>query len=271
MSPPATPQSASALIATASETDNHLELLVGESWLQGRSWFGGVQLALALRAVRRFVDADTPVRSVHMTFVAPILHTEPAVASATLLRAGRSVTHVKAQVSQGDRICFQCTAILGAGRESTASYARKSPSNADPDAASRFPHQPGVTPNLIQNYDMRWVRGAPPFTAAKDPNSTIYARPAAEHASYDESEILAIVDVIPPPVLSLLSQPAPASSMNCALELVRPELVYGTRQWLRFEVTLHDAHSGYAWQSALIYAENGVLVAIAHQSVAVFG
>lgn len=59
--------------------------------------------------------------------------------------------------------------------------------------------------------------------------------------------------------------------MNCGLELIRPEAIYGTYQWVRFEVNLHDTQSGYTWQTPHIYGESGVLLAISHQSVAVFG
>ena len=92
----------------------------------------------------------------------------------------------------------------------------------------------------------------------------------ADEARYDESEFLALTDVIPPPVISMMRTPSPISSMNCALELIRPEAIYGTRQWVRFEVNLHDSHSGYAWQTAQLYGESGALLAIVHQSVAVF-
>ena len=265
------PETASALISGAVEAQDSLSLSVRERWLQGRSWFGGIQMALALKAARRMLGNSLPFRSIHATFLAPVLQSEPAIAKAAVLRAGRSVTHVRAQLSQGDRTCFECTAIAGASRDTEIEVESNSACDAAPERAFKLPFRPGVTPNFTQNYDLCWARGKPPFTGATDATARIFARPRAAQARYDETEFLAITDAIPPPVISIMRTLAPVSSMNCALELVRPEIIYGTRQWLRFEVVLHDAHSGYSWQTAHIYGETGALLAIAHQSVAIFG
>jgi acyl-CoA thioesterase len=271
MNTPSISRSASALTSDAVDVGNALSLSIDESWLQGRSVYGGMQLALALKAMRRVVGSDIPIRSLQATFLAPVLASEPVIADATLLRAGRSVTHVQAQLRQGDHACLECTAILGVGRDTELKFAAPDATEASPEQALKFRYKPGVIPNFIQHYDLRWARGTPPFTGTTDPAATIFARPLAEDVRYDESEFLTITDVIPPPVISLMRTPAPASTMNCTIELIRPEAIYGTRLWVRFEVTLHDAHSGYAWQTARIYSESGTLLAVAHQSVAVFG
>lgn len=230
-----------------------------------------MQLALALRALRRVVSSDIPIRSLQATFLAPVLHGDPVVADATVLRAGRSVTHLRAKLRQGNHTCLECTAILGAGRATELKFDAGETTQASPEQSFRLDFRPGITPNFTQHYDLRWARGTPPFTGASDPAATIFARPRADHVHYDEAEFLAITDVIPPPVISLMLTPTPVSTLNCAVELIRPEVIYGTRQWLRFEVDLHDAHSGFGWQTAYIYGESGILLAVAHQSVAIFG
>jgi len=265
------PRPASVVIGDAECVGDTLSLTLDDSWLQGRSWYGGIQLATAFKAARRVAGGDAPIRSLHGTFLAPVSQAEPAIAEATVLRAGRSVTHMRAALRQGDRTCFDCTVVLGAARKSEVAFNSDVASDLSPESAFKLPFIPDVTPNFTQHYDLRWARGKPPFSGATDPTASIFARPVAENARYDEIEFLAITDVIPPPVISILHAPSPVSSMNCALELIRPEHVYGTRQWIRFEVTLHDAHSGYAWQTARIYGESGALLAVMHQSVEIFG
>lgn len=268
---PVTPVAAGTLLSGAAQRDGALELAVDDSWLQGRSWYGGVQLALAIKAARQAHGGDDPIRSLHATFIGPIGQEAPATATAEVIRAGRSVTHMRATVRQGDRIAFECTAIFGASRETEARLDSDADTNLDPEKAFRLKFMPGITPNCVQHYDMRWARGMPPFSGADDPRATIFARPADEDATFDETEFLALTDVIPPPVISIMHKPSPVSSMNVALELIRPEVIFGTRQFVRFESELHDTHSGYAWQTAKMYDEAGTLLAIAHQSVAVFG
>lgn len=271
MTSSASPRPAFDLIRGIATVDGALSLTVDETWLQGRSVYGGVQLAFALSAVRRAVGGDLPIRSFHATFLAPVVHGEPLLATARVLRAGRSVSQVQAQLRQGDQLCFECTAILGVARAMNPYSNEVESSTASPEESLKLNFTPGLTPNFIQHYDLRWARGKPPFSGAENPTATIFARPRAVAARYCEAEFLAITDAIPPPVISLMRTPAPASTMNCAVELIRPEAIYGTRQWLRFEARLHDAHSGYAWQTARIHGESGTLLAVAHQSVAVFG
>jgi acyl-CoA thioesterase len=247
-----------------------ITLRVDDAWLQGRSWYGGLQMALAVKAARRQVGDAIPLRSMHAVFLAPVSADAPATARAEILRAGKSVTHVRAWLEQGGRRCFEVLALLGHSRHSRVEHDSNLEFPVAPEDARLMPYVPGRTPNCIRHYQVRWAKGQPPFTGAEDPGAVIYARTAADRP-YSESEFLGLTDVIPTPLISLRTQPGPASSMNCALELIRPEVVYGRRCWLRFDSELHDAHSGYAWQSAHIYDEVGTLLAISHQSVAVFG
>lgn len=251
--------------------ESHLLYQVDETWLQGRSVFGGMQMAIAFQSARRLLSLDCPLRSLHATFLAPIAHDMPIAASAKLLRAGRSVTQLQAQLQQGGLTCFECTAIVGADRATETLFDGATDTGVAPEKAFKLNFTPGLTPNFIQHYDLRWAKGRPPFSAAADPSATIFVRPSSDDLRYNEAEVLALADVIPPPAISLMRKPAPASTMNCALELIQPQAIFGTRQWIRFEVVLHSAHSGYAWQTAHVYSEAGQLIAIAHQSVAIFG
>jgi acyl-CoA thioesterase len=61
----------SVLIERAQVDAESLGVDVPEDWIQGRTVFGGLQLALALRAMRALVPG-TAVRSLQATFVAPL-------------------------------------------------------------------------------------------------------------------------------------------------------------------------------------------------------
>ena len=75
---------------------------IGEDWLQGRSAFGGIQAALALRAMRELVSADMPLRSLQTTFVAPV-PAGPVAIHARILREGRSATQIEASLGDGEQ------------------------------------------------------------------------------------------------------------------------------------------------------------------------
>ena len=61
----------SALLDSARPHDGGLALDVPPDWAQGRSIFGGLQAAFAVRAMRSIVDPAVPLRSLQVTFIGP--------------------------------------------------------------------------------------------------------------------------------------------------------------------------------------------------------
>ncbi|MFX8766440.1 acyl-CoA thioesterase domain-containing protein, partial [Acinetobacter baumannii] len=45
---------------------------IPDDWTQGRSLFGGLQVVLALRAMRTLVPAGVPLRTLQTAFIAPV-------------------------------------------------------------------------------------------------------------------------------------------------------------------------------------------------------
>lgn len=257
-----------SLLSRASAQGDGLALTPESSWLQGRSWFGGLQLALAVRAARQHV-IDRPLRSIQTTFIAPVSAESAAVASATVLREGRSVTHLRAEIRQNDALCFDSVMVFGEARESAIRERRRVAADVDPAGLESMGHVEGLTPAFLQHYDQRWSIGSRPFSSVTDPAAQIYVR-RRPTTPITESELVALADAIPSPALSLFSRPTMASSVTWSLELTR-DLDKVVDGWLRFDVTLHDSHDGYAWHTAEVFDEDHQLVAVSRQCVAIFG
>src|SRR5579871_849487 len=85
---------------------------VPEDWKQGRSAFGGLQSAFALRAMRALVPADVPLR----------LH-------ARVLRAGKNAVHAEATIRDGDQALCVVIGVFGTAR---------------PSRVQRLPEQPAA-------------------------------------------------------------------------------------------------------------------------------
>ncbi|WP_161940575.1 acyl-CoA thioesterase, partial [Rhodanobacter thiooxydans] len=114
---------------------------VSDDWLQGRSAFGGLQAALALRAMRELVPADMPLRTMQVTFIAPV----PAGSVATRaqrLRTGHSVIQVEASLCDGEQTLCRLLGVFGNAR----------PSALGPPNGVRFTYQ--------------WLAAAPPINLA---------------------------------------------------------------------------------------------------------
>lgn len=239
-----------------------------ESWLQGRSAFGGLQVALVLRAMREQVPAYMPLRTVQATFLAPV----PAggvTIQTRLLRAGKNTLQWEGRIVEGEQTLCLVIAVFGQARESIV---RVSPRRTAPDvspSAAVLPFVPGVTPQFTQHFNARWLRGDLPFSGGTSTESSV-ALDLKDAGPVDETRMVAFADFMPPIGLSMLKQPAPGSSLTWMLELVSDRRDYACEGWL-VDARLDAAMDGYTSQSLVLWGPDGEPVALGHQSMLVFG
>jgi acyl-CoA thioesterase len=62
----------SDVLDTLRQEDGSCSATVSADWEQGRSVFGGMQAALLLRAMRSVAPPGVPLRTMQVTFVAPV-------------------------------------------------------------------------------------------------------------------------------------------------------------------------------------------------------
>lgn len=237
---------------------------VGDDWMQGRSVFGGVQAAVALQAMRTLV-ADIPLRTLQMTFVAPVgRHVR---AQARVLRTGKSATHVEARLLGGDETLALAVAVFGAARDSIV---RRELPRAEPLAmkeALRF--VPGLLPDFMRHFDVKLLAGALPFAGAHV-DRVVYELALRDDASAGEAQLLAIADFVPPVGLSWMPQPVAGSSLTWMLEILDPGFAAQPLAGWRIDAAMMAARDGYLSQSTTIYAPDRTPVALSRQSMVVF-
>ncbi len=249
--------------------DNQARMQVTDDWLQGRTAYGGLQAALALRAIRSLVPKELILRSLQSIFIAPVPVGE-AIATATVLRSGKTATHASATIVADGTLCFSAVGVFGNGRTSSVSVEPKAPPcRRTAETVERVPFIKGVSPNCTQHFELRWGEGQPPFSGAEQTNAKIYAR-YLDDDTVSEAHIIAITDIIPPPIISTLKQPAMVSSMNWQLEILRSAAELQGNLWYRFDADMTASRDGYCWQTAHIWSEQGDLAALSRQCVALF-
>jgi acyl-CoA thioesterase len=244
---------------------------VGEDWSQGRATFGGMVAALGNEAMRRRVPNDRPLRGLNVTFVAPVfpglVHIDTRV-----LRVGKVVTIAQAELISADAVAATMTGIYGSARATSIviepARAGDAP-RAEDLAESAYPPALGG-PAFLQHFALRWAEGTRPFTATPSSRSKAYIR-HREAATLGESHVIALIDVIPSPVLQMMSKAAPASSLVWTLELLRHDYQFDAGAWWRIDTEVPSCKDGYASQSSVLLNPNGVPMALSQQLVAVFG
>lgn len=237
-------------------------------WTQGRSLFGGLQAALAVKAMRDLVP-EVPLRSLQTTFLAPV---PPGAVSirAQILRAGKSATHVEARIVDGAQTLCLLVGIFGASRPSKI---ERVPQRAPVECAKplHFRYIEGITAAFTRHFEMTWLRGGFPFSGATLAENVLELGFKDETGAASEMHVLAIADVIPPIGLSLLKTLTPGSSMTWTLEFLTDQLSHLPLQGWRMDAEMTAARDGYTNQTGLLWGPGGVAVALSRQNMVVFG
>ncbi|MEP6484412.1 MAG: thioesterase family protein [Rudaea sp.] len=241
---------------------------VTDDWLQGRSAFGGLQGAFALAAMRTLVPAEFPLRTLQMTFIAPVESGE-CITHASILRAGKNTRHVEARIEHGGELLAHAIAVFGMSRESTVLRDAPAPT-AMTNAGTRIPFVPNITPSFFQHFDVTFLEGGLPFSNSRA-HRNVFRLGMKEPGDTTEAHLMALTDFVPPVALSWMPKPAPGSSLTWMLEILNHDFASQPLQGWRVEADLVAARDGYTSQSTTLWAPNGVATVLSRQSMVVFG
>jgi len=265
-------------ITSAPSTENRFQIEIPEGWGQGRATFGGLIAGILFKAMRVRVEEDRLARALNVSFIGPV-SPGPITVEVNTLRNGSSVTQIEARAFQNDEIQCLTVASFGKDRESSLEIsAANGPTAPMPlDKAQELPYIPGVTPEFVQQFKMRWAYGGFPFTGNQENIMGGFMQfrdqPAQlkEHA-FDETVLVTLIDAWPPVQLSKLKKPSPASSLTWAMEFIQPlPETLNNESWLHYKAEIDHSHNGYGQNHAEIWTEEGQLLAVSRQTVTVFG
>ncbi len=240
-----------------------------ESWTQGRSAYGGLSAALAVVAMRKLLTAPQPLRSLMVSFIAPIAAGEVEVL-ADIQRQGKNVSQIKADVLADDgAVALQAMAVFGNPRKALQLPAARA--ELPPIAGLSFDAKPQrLLPPFLQYFDGYWQDGAIPFSGRTERKLALWLRHKSPLVGFPDERIVAMADMPPPVVLSHFTTPVPASSVSWSVEfVVPPEQVES--EWLYLEFVAEAAADGYTQQSGALYDESGRLCVLSRQCMVYFG
>lgn len=259
----------SELVAGLVPEGDGWSVTVPDTWAQGRALFGGLQTGLMLRAMRKTLGTTAPLRSMQVTFMAPVPAGKVHI-TVQVLRAGKSATHVESRIRNGSELAAVVVGVFGAARESVVKVDLPCPPpDKTPEQCAQMPYLPGIVPVFLQHTQMRWARGAAPFSGVAATSAQIHLRFVNDPVVTEET-LLGLADIIPPLGLSFLKKPAPGSSMTWTLDLLRHDWPQGNEFW-RVDAELTSAREGYSSQTATLFSPDGKAIALSRQAMVVFG
>jgi len=256
------------LLASAELLEGSFRLSVPESWHQGRTAYGGLTAALALHAARLAGgEGLPPLRSAQVSFVGPVYGAIEG--RARVLRRGRNAVWIAAELLLDGEVGTSATFVFMNPVENQLKlkYRVEIPDLIPVENAPVREPPPGPA-RLLQHMDVRFA--LPPSGDPK-PEICWWLR-AKERDGLDLAmQLLLCADAPPPGVFAVLPRPVPPiSSMTWLLNLLTPTIETRDGWWL-MRVTGETSDQGCSSDRTEIWNADGEAVALAMQSVAIFG
>lgn len=242
---------------------------IPQDWTQGRTTFGGLLAAVAIRGLQTVADGR-PMRSFLMDCLAPTVPGELNV-QIDLLRAGRTLLHARATLSQAGQTCALLLGTFGHARETKLKLEGASAPKSDlpPEQLVRLPYIEGAMPAYTQHFDYRWTSQHGLFSGAPEGKLSGFVR-ALDADRVDCAVIAALIDSFPPAVLTQLRAPASASTVTWMVSFPHLRPAVALTEFCRYESLTSSANGGYAGIDTKLWDHDGRLLADSHQLVAEF-
>lgn len=243
-----------------------MELTVPDSWLQGRTAYGGLSAALALNAAKRIDPQLPPLRSAQIAFVGPV--SGRVAVAPRLLRSGRNATWIAVEVT-GEAGCGLVATFVF--MHALASETCVEPVGAPPNLVPPGQAKPVVgleRPAFLQHHFE--TRFALPKKEVKEPDVCLWARLLDRAGMDTETELMLVGDALPPAVVPVMPQRGPVSSMTWQINLfAAPVRAVGEGWWL-LRSRADEARAGTSSQQMMLWDEGGNACAAGTQTVAIF-
>lgn len=246
-------------------------LTIPKQWSQGRTVYGGLSAALLFYAIKQQVSPELKVKNINTNFVGPMLTDEAVDIEVQEVRTGKNVSQWLAFGKQNGKTCTLLQACFVRDRDSNIEINNAPALKLGPPHKKSFiPQIPKVTPKFLKNFDLAILGGGIPFTGRKTDFYQGWFRHKKTEGVLDDVALIGLLDATPPTVLQMLKWPAPASTINWNVEFIHPLPELSMEGWIAFDDQSVHAKDGYSAVEMHVWDNNGRLIALSRQTIAVF-
>lgn len=265
----------STILAGHTQTAQGDQFTIPDNWRQGRTAYGGITAGLTLASALKMAERDSdmpeglpPLRSATINFIGPV--TADPVCKPRLLRRGRNVTSAFVEMTSEGASVANSTFFFGAARETSMTDAIPAPATPPPEECEPFTPEAArpMVPVFFHNFDTRLIAGGRPLSGMDEAYIRAWSRHHDPRARSGITAFLTLADVLPPAALAKSKIFAPISTVNWLITMINePHTDDG---WYQVETRQTAAAGGYSSQQMRFWNSDGLLIAEALQSVAIF-
>jgi len=256
----------SNLIEPITAQGGNVALENAQSWMQGRTLYGGASALVAYTAaIRAFPDLP-PLRAGQIGFVAPV--GGEFELSSEIVRQGRNVTQVRSEIVCEGKAALTTFWLFGTARESNGEHPSPLPLPDPGKPEEQRAADSSRAPEFLRNnYDVHYT------AERRDAGEPVIRRwvRLKEPSGLDPiSELILMGDTLPPSAARIMQRRGPISSINWSFNLLNPKPETRDGWWLAETASDHAAE-GYSSERLRLWNEQGKQMLSGIQSVAIFG
>jgi acyl-CoA thioesterase len=241
-------------------------LEVRDGWQQGRGLFGGIMAGGLARAASAVVRDARPLRALDAQLLAPVQTGEVEI-DVVPLREGNAVSTLRAEAKQGGIVVAHAVAVCAASRPDAPQWSRLEPPRPRPwqgDAPLTLPSPPA--PVFTKHFEYRTEWGFP-YSGNVGARVEGWIRPRIPARRRDAALVAALADAWWPVVVVEMSTPRAIGTVTFGLEIFLTDLPGDAP--LCYRATTPAAQDGYVTEFRELWTEDGRLVALNQQVIAV--
>jgi acyl-CoA thioesterase len=241
---------------------------VPDGWQQGRGAFGGLVLALLLRAMEKTeTDRARVVRTLIGDIAGPVAPGEVEV-RVFPLRRGSNQSNLRAELVQNGEIMALASAVLSTPRARGIDLRPRAPEIAAARDVAVVPMGAPAAPVFTQHYEYRAMGGGPCGVSA-EPAIDGWVRERIAPSAIDAPALWGLLDSFWPACFVTLPKVRPAATVSFTAEILCDPRALDPREPLRYRSRTICDHEGFQLETRELYDPSGDVVAMNQQTFAV--
>lgn len=225
-------------------SDTSFAAYIPDGWQQGRGAFGGLTLALLLRAMEACEpDRTRAARTIAGDLCGPVLP-GPAEVAVRVLRRGGHQTNLAAELRQGGAVQATATAVLSHPRPQPPPPAPDAPPPSDWRALAPLPLDT-ARPAFAVHYDYRAAAAIPVGVAPGEARVDGWIVEREPLVTVDAPALVARLDAWWPTLFHLEGRPRPVATISFVAELLVDPATLVAAEPLRYRARMAALHDGF--------------------------
>jgi acyl-CoA thioesterase len=253
--------------AVTASGDGRFIANIPDGWQQGRGAFGGLVLAILLRAIQKSEPdrARTP-RSLIGELAGPVVSGEAEIV-VTVLRRGANQSNIRADLRQNGEVLAFASAVLSSPR--VVGIPNHIPKVTPPPIgdATVVPIE-GPLPKFTKNFIYSINEGVP-FTGSEAPVVSAWIRTREVPAAIDHPLLVGYLDAYWPAFFPVITTPRPIATIAFTAEFMCDPRSLDPAAHYHYRGRTVSDHEGFQLELRDLYDAHGTLIASNQQTFVV--